>query len=78
MKPHLYRILKGSPHAGIIVSALRTEASVRIGRAVGDAEFGDALADMRARGHLSEDTDEMTGDPVVSLTLAGRKAAARL
>ena len=78
LKAHIYRILKGAPHAGIIVAALRTELSVRLTRAVGEAELADALADMRSRAHLRDDTDEMTGDPVVSLTLAGGKAAAKL
>jgi len=78
MKAHIYRILKGSPQSGIIVPALRTELSVRLGRGVGDQELRDSLNDMAEARHLHTDSDEMTGDPRVSLTPAGRKAARRV
>lgn len=78
MKPHIYRILKGAPATGIIVPALRTELSVRLGRTTGEAELRDALNDMTEAGHLKTDKDEMTGDPRVSLTTAGGKAARRV
>lgn len=78
LKAHLYRILSGGPASGMIIPALRVETGVRMGRAPGDAELADALADMKAAGHLSEGVDDMTRDLRVALTLAGRKAAARL
>lgn len=78
LSAQILKILKAGPETGMIVSGLRVELSVQYDRPIGDAEMRDALAGLRAAGFTKESTDDLTGDPKVALTAAGRKRAKRV
>jgi hypothetical protein len=78
MKAHFYRILRGGPETGMIVSALRTEIAAASGSRPGDNEMRDLVTDARDRGFITCGVCGITGDQKVSLTAKGRKQTAHL
>jgi hypothetical protein len=78
LKAHIIRILAGAPKSGVMLTSLKVELSVRMGRPAGDAEFTDEVLQLVVAGLCSSGRDEFTRDATLALTAAGHKKARSL